>query len=374
MEDALKRGFVTRKAIVKVLAIACLLPHLAGSQPARGEETAGQLVREGVALHDKGDYDGAIAKYRDALKLEPGNVHAKYELVLSLYTKKDLAEAEKIVRVAAKEKSDIQAGFWMMLGNIDDDTGRLSAAIADYQEAIRIRPALPLAHFNLGVTYFRNGKLPEARGALEFEASRTPLHPGTQLMLGKTYAAAGFRVPALLAYSRFLFLEPLTTRSQEARDALERLFTSNVKVTSPSHTEISVNPDASKEEGDFSGAEMMMPMAQVASTMDPKDAPSGTLLPFSDLEPPIQRLASTLDMIVESGKEQRNGGFAADYYLPFLTALYREKKIETFVRAAYSGAELPKNRDWIAKHGTDIEMLRSWAKAFSWPAPSPRLP
>lgn len=374
MEDALKRSFVTRKATVKALAVTSLLLLLASSWHARGEETAAQLVREGVALHDKGDYNGAIAKYRDALRLEPGNLHAKYELVFSLYTKKDLVEAEKIAREAAKEKSDIQAGFWMMLGNIDDDSGRLSAAIADYREAIRIRPALPLAHFNLGVTDFRNGNLPEARGALEIEASKTPLHPGTQLMLGKTYAAVGLRVPALLAYSRFLFLEPQTTRSQEARDALERLFTSNVKVTSPSHTEITVNPDASKEEGDFSGAEMMMPMAQLNSTMNPKEAPSGNPLAFSDLEPPILRLATTLEMIAEAGKEQRNGGFAADFYLPFLTALYHEKKIEMFVRVAYSGAELPKNRDWIAKHGADIETLRSWAKAFSWPRPSPRLP
>lgn len=354
---------------------ALFLASLLGAPPlARADETATQLMQEGVSLHDKGDYDGAIEKYRAALKLEPRNLHVQYELVFSLYAKKDLAEAERIARSAAKEKSDVQAGFWMMLGNIDDDSGKLQSAIADYQEAIRNSPTLPLAHFNLGVCHFRNGNLEQARGALELEAALNPMHPGTQLMLGKTFAKSRFRVPALLAYSRFLFLEPQSGRSREAREALDALFSSGVKVNSPGQTTITVDPAASKAEGDFSGAEIMIPMSQVTSTMDPKDRQKGTPLPFEDLEAPIQRLASVLSMVAEAARDEKNGGFAADYYLPFLVGLTEGRRMETFARVAYSGAKLPRNDEWIRQHDQDIDGLRSWAMTFKWPSPSPRLP
>ena len=42
-----------------------------------------QLVQEGAALHDKGDYDGAISRYEEVLKENPVNTkRRKYECIL----------------------------------------------------------------------------------------------------------------------------------------------------------------------------------------------------------------------------------------------------------------------------------------------------
>ena len=356
------------RTVARAFALGCVLFVLAPAGRVRAADTADQLLREGVALHDRGDYDGAIAKYRAALKIEPDNLQVTYELGFSLYAKGDRGEAEKVLRPAAARTSPFQPALYGMLGNIDDDNGKLADAIKDYQEAIRLAPNLRLAHFNLGVAYLRSGKLPEARAALENEAVSNPNHPGTQLMLGKTYARAGFRGPAALAFSRFLFMEPVSKRADDARQELESLFAANVKQESPGHVTITMDPKASKEEGDFSGADLIMPMAQLNAG---KPGPDGKV---SDLEPPIERLATTLKVIAEMGNEKKSSGFAINYYLPFVKTLYDRQEIDLYCRIAYSGATLAKNDAWLAQHASDADELRFWANAFSWPSPTPRLP
>ena len=41
------------------------------------------LLRAGIDLHDKGEFDAAIAKYQDVLAKSPANVTALFELAFS---------------------------------------------------------------------------------------------------------------------------------------------------------------------------------------------------------------------------------------------------------------------------------------------------
>jgi hypothetical protein len=53
------------------------------------------LVRQGIRLHDRGDYDGALKKYREALALWPGYGFAHYETGLSRFVRDLVAAGEK---------------------------------------------------------------------------------------------------------------------------------------------------------------------------------------------------------------------------------------------------------------------------------------
>jgi hypothetical protein len=53
------------------------------------------LIRQGIKLHDKEDYDGALRKYREALALWPQSGLAHFEIGLSLYHKQLIAAGEK---------------------------------------------------------------------------------------------------------------------------------------------------------------------------------------------------------------------------------------------------------------------------------------
>lgn len=63
-----------KKRVVIVFGIVALLTATSAAQkpgppklePTPSTDSQKQLIREGVALHDKGDYDGAISRYEMA--------------------------------------------------------------------------------------------------------------------------------------------------------------------------------------------------------------------------------------------------------------------------------------------------------------------
>ncbi len=118
-----------------VSTAACVGPQ---SRPGRTGDAKAHFDR-GFALYEKGDHDGAIAEYREAIRLKP-----------------DYADAHN------------------NLGNALRDKGDLEGAIAEYREAIRLKPDYAEAHNNLGLALEAKGKkqaaLAECRKASELDA------------------------------------------------------------------------------------------------------------------------------------------------------------------------------------------------------------
>jgi tetratricopeptide (TPR) repeat protein len=91
-----------------------------GCIPVLGQATAPNTAvahdNLGVALYNKGDHDGAIAEFREALRLNPNDYSPHYQLAMALANKHDL-------------------------------TGEIS----ELREAVRLNPNSGPAHFALGV-------------------------------------------------------------------------------------------------------------------------------------------------------------------------------------------------------------------------------
>ena len=81
----------------------------------------------GNALAEKGQYDAAIAEYREAIRLQPNLSEAHFELGIAL-----------------------------------DDKGQYDAAIAEDREAIRLKPDYAAVHYNLGGALKRTAQNAEA--------------------------------------------------------------------------------------------------------------------------------------------------------------------------------------------------------------------
>ena len=77
-------------AVILLLTSVCLAgqdikqPSLT---PAPQTDRHRELLREAVRLHDKGNYDGAIAGYLEILKANPEDTSALYELGFSYSAK-----------------------------------------------------------------------------------------------------------------------------------------------------------------------------------------------------------------------------------------------------------------------------------------------
>lgn len=98
-----------------------VLEEMKNSRDARREAKAHNKLADGY--HRKGQFDKAIAEYREALRIDPSNNWGHYNLALLYH-----------------------------------DKGQLDEAIAEYYELLKIDPNLVPAHHDLGMIYKAKGQ------------------------------------------------------------------------------------------------------------------------------------------------------------------------------------------------------------------------
>jgi tetratricopeptide (TPR) repeat protein len=141
----------------------------------------------GNALTARGDIDGAIVEYTEAIRIRP-----------------EYPEAHNNLGPALARQ------------------GKFDEAIAHFVEAIRLRPNYADAHANLGVALASKGKLDDAI-AQHTEALRLdPDHPHAHTNLGLALQAQGQTDAAMREFEIALRMNP---NSAEARNALNALQT-----------------------------------------------------------------------------------------------------------------------------------------------------
>ena len=318
------------------------------------------LISEGILLHDAGQYDNAILKYKQVLEESPDVVEAIYELGFSYFYKKDYENALAVARRGAQYRSDMLPQFYVILGNTLDDIGRRGQAIDFYKAAIKQSPGTALLHFNLGLTLLRSGKNPEAKREVQQSLYLAPNHAGSHYVLASLYDRLGYRIPAILALSRFLLIEPDSQRSREALLMLDRLIGGGVsKGNKPNEIKITLalTPQSRKDEGDFDPVEVAMSMSLAAAQMEEAKEQSSQ----------FKLLAATYAVMAEVMSRTAGNGFAARYYAPFYAEMDKRGYIEAFVGQAFQTARLAGSAGWTAGNNGKRREFQIWLTGYQWP-------
>ena len=127
----------------------------------QAKKDAVKAFNEGVDLYKKGNIEGAIAKYREAIRLKPGYAEAHNNLGMALGEKGETEEEIKEHREAIRLKPD-DAEAHYNLGVALRQKGETDEEIKEYREAIRLKPDYAEAHNNLGNALKNQGKLDDA--------------------------------------------------------------------------------------------------------------------------------------------------------------------------------------------------------------------
>lgn len=129
-------------------------------------QTVNDKIREAVELMDSGDIGESIILLNEAIKMEPENYVARYELVYAYYLRKDYKEVLNRLK-KLKKHEDANDLCYAMLGNVYDETGEVKKALQAYDEGLKKFPYSGSLYLNKGVAYLRQKEYKEALHSFE---------------------------------------------------------------------------------------------------------------------------------------------------------------------------------------------------------------
>ncbi len=175
-------------------------------------------VNLGLALaQTPGRLEDAIKEYETALRIDPNFYAGHLNLGLALMSipgRQQDAIAEYHKAIAAVEPALREnPNFWQVHHNLGvayaQIPGREADAIAEFRTALRIKPDSGTAHFQLGNTFHKMGRLQEAIAEYEASLRIDPGAPEVHYELAYALAQIPGRVPEAIAEcQKMLLLKP----------------------------------------------------------------------------------------------------------------------------------------------------------------------
>ena len=211
---------IIRGAALALLVAAPLL-GVSQQQPAPWPQP-GQLLKEGIALHDKEDYPGAIAKYTAVTPGDSSYALVQTELAMTLQAAGKNEEAVAAAR-RALALQPFEPHTYNILANAQEELKQVDAALATYRQGLALFPYNQNLYYNQGVTYLRQGKSAEALAALAHSLELSPTHLGTHRLLAILAAQQGQSAHALISWLTYLALADGGTASHDILVQAERL-------------------------------------------------------------------------------------------------------------------------------------------------------
>ena len=141
----------------------------------------------GLVLIMKGDFDGAVREFHQALRIKP--ISEAYNGLGTAYTMKKENEAAIEYFSKGVQIDPYNMHIHNNLGLLLASMGRTDEAIGQFQELLRINPKDIQAHFNLGKALLQKGKVHESIFQFNEALRIDPHQPEVLNYLGKANAA-----------------------------------------------------------------------------------------------------------------------------------------------------------------------------------------
>jgi len=181
-------------------------------------DSADYHVNLGLALAQMpGRLADAIAEYQAALRIDPHFPAAHLNLGLAFASmprrlQDAIAEYRKAIaeyQTAVRSEPDIWEAHFNLGLAYAQMAGRENDAIEEYRSALRLKPDSALAHFHLGNTFHKMGRLPDAIAEYHASLGIDPAVPEVLYELAYALAQIPGRVPdAIVECRKMLILKP----------------------------------------------------------------------------------------------------------------------------------------------------------------------
>lgn len=355
------------KTCFKVLFIfICVISTLIVK--AQDRTGAKKLISEGVAFHDKNNFEGAISKYNEALKLDTNNISALYEKAYSLNSISKLQESISCCQQAIRSNhgEETIGLIYLLYGNNLDELNQSAKAVEKYDEGILKFPKLSMLYFNKAIAQEKLANHEEAIISCQKAVELNPTHPGSQNLLGRLIDAKGLRIPAILVYSRFMAIEPESRRKSQDLARINQLFGKYVirgaDPTKPNDVSVNIPQTInigtkvkSAQENDFSITDLLLSMSTAIDYDDKYKNES----PAERFERKLTRISQSLSEIKES-----RTGFYWTFYTPYFIQMQKMNFIKVLSHLSYQSD--PVSAAWLKNNSVQLQSFLLWEEKYKW--------
>lgn len=347
--------------LLLVLSSVPLLPALAQQAPPTDCE---KLVDEGLNLYSRNQNNEALARFQQALKLQPNEFRAQYGTALVYYTTGRYDEAVALCKALVKRGDDKLPNLYVTYGTSLDRQHQSAEAVRVYQQAVQKFPDDEALWRYQGIAFQNLQRYDEAAVSFQKAVRLLPDKPAAHLLLAQIEAVRNHRLPALLGCMRGLLLESRPGPTAQAMGLLDRLLQSGVQQTGPNAFSLNLpeglldKSGAAKKPDDFAMAEAMLTLE---TALDNDDKNKG--------KNPGERLGEKLNALCEDlARQQANqpSGFTWQVYVPFFVELAQKGYVPTlaYVIQAKRLAAKPAVSSWLAEHPQQVKELSEWVKTY----------
>ena len=179
----------------------------------------GAILKEAIRLHESGAVTQAEQIYREVLAADPGAADAWNMLAVALYQQNRLDTAAEAAERATALRPKI-APYWLTRGNIAAARRFEREAQASFRRAIEINPDFTEAHYWLGRSCQREGRLADAIAAYRAALRGAPEVAEIHYHLARALLWTERWHEALQAYQKAFTRDP--EGSLDRRECLDR--------------------------------------------------------------------------------------------------------------------------------------------------------
>jgi tetratricopeptide (TPR) repeat protein len=357
---ALALLLLLQQAVATPIKVPELLPPTRQAPPVSQAE--GPALREAEALFDQGKYDEALARYERILQTNPENVPAIYGMAQTLYQKKEYQKAIDLAAKGTQFSAPALPQLYALIGNVLDGIREPEKAIDVYKKGIALNtPNVGSLYLNMGVTYEMSLRdVATAKSIFKQGALADPNFSGNHLQLAGIYGAQGLKTPVLLAFSRFMVLEPSSARTVVAYNGWRSMLDNRPTPAPPPAHPLFDYLTSGKQTGE---GEMTQLDAALATS---KSAATATLGKSQ-----IQMLVDQVDTLFGTYATMEPGDnkdtFLWKYYIPYAVEIKKQGYVEPFVYYLNQRTSLPGVREWLTANRARVNTFLLWSSTYRWP-------
>jgi tetratricopeptide (TPR) repeat protein len=324
---------------------------------AQAPAAAEQLVKAGIACHDKGDYETALKRYDEVLALDS---MYKSALAEKAYTLLAMLRYEDAVRycervINAYRGDDILLGVYVTYGNALDGLHRTDQALQAYDEGIRQFPAYYQLYYNKGVACYAAQRYEEAIPCLQKAVMLDPDHASAHYALAATLDLQGQWGAALLARLRFLVLEPQGPRAASSLRLLRR--------------QLQERP-AANDSPQIATATASPLMDKVALSLSRKQGQWWHCCYKRSFTPDVLygKLEIVFATLQTEMKTQGARDFYARYYGAYFATLDADGHTRLLSFLLFEAAGNTAAEEWLSRHHAAVARFHQWSAGYTWPS------